>query len=109
MLGLYQCVDQYWYQPVVAAGLGDRPRAVEPMAQGRKLVEDVRARRTDNATAMAHWRSLEAAAKEADDAKAQAMADLGASMRQISNDMAASQPTQCRTTYGQVSSYTTCY
>lgn len=109
MAGLYSCVDQFWYQPVSAAGLGSDASATEAMAQGRKLVDDVKQRRTDDRTAMDHWRTL--ARKYRDDqlAEQERIRDAGASLRKAADNMETSQPILCSTVYGQVTSRTTCY
>lgn len=106
MADLYACVDQYWYQPVSAAGLGDNPNATRWMGEGRKLLEEVRGKKTKDQTAMAHWRTLAAAEKERQAANAQAMQDLGQSLQRTADQM---RPVQCNTVYGSMTSSTSCY
>lgn len=120
MLGLYQCVDRYWYQPVSAAGVGQKSYISQRMSEGQKLVQEVEQGKTSNETAMAHWRTLASSAKQRSEAKTEAeaealgamgasMHDMGTSMQKSAAGMSRNGPVHCNTTYGDTGSNTTCY
>lgn len=113
MSGLYTCVERYWYTPVSDAGLGSDPEVLKRMELGRKLIADVKSGAISNTGAMSHWRADAIAWKERVEANRastrQGLRDLGQGFQDLSNSMGSSDPMLCRTTYGQVSSTTTCF